>query len=230
MPTMVPLTPETEWISILRDVVTWEPPCAPTLVLAPHPDDETLGAGGLIAKLRNRDIPVTVVAITDGENAYSDTKDLDATRVLEQTEALHRLGVPESMIHRLMLPDRNVSAHEDELVDLLLPLLTPETHVIAPWDRDFHPDHEAAGRAATRVAQRVGLSVSYYFFWTWHRGSPDTLNGLPVMKLTLSDAELQTKLYALQAHLSQLEHSDGQPILSAELLAPARRTFEVYLR
>jgi hypothetical protein len=164
MPTIVPLTPETEWISILGNIALWEPPYAPTLVLSPHPDDETLGAGGLIARLRKQGIPVTVVAITDGENAYGEMKGLDAIRVPEQIEALSRLGVPKSMIHCLMLPDRDVSAHEDELVDLLVPLVTPETHVIAPWGRDFHPDHEAAGRTAARVAHLVGLSVSYYLF------------------------------------------------------------------
>jgi LmbE family N-acetylglucosaminyl deacetylase len=230
MPTIVSLTPETEWISILRDITAWEPPCVPTLVLAPRPDDETLGAGGLIARLRKQDVSVSVAAITDGENAYSDMEGLDAIRVPEQIEALHRLGVPKSMIHRLALPDSDVSAHEDELVDLLLRLVEPETHVIAPWKRDFHPDHEAVGRAADRVAQLMGLSVTYYCFWAWHRGRPDILSGLQVMKLVLSDTELQTKLYALEAHISQLEHPDSQPILSSELLAPVRRSFEVYLR
>jgi LmbE family N-acetylglucosaminyl deacetylase len=230
MPTIVPITPETEWMTVLQHIPSWEPPRAPTVVLAPHPDDETLGAGGLIARLRKQGVSVTVVAVTDGENAYSDMEGLDAIRVPEQTEALHRLGVQESMIHRLMLPDRSISAHEDELVDLLLPFVTPETHVIAPWKRDFHPDHEVVGRAAARLAQLMGLSVTYYLFWTWHRGTPGMLTRLPIARLDLSDRELQTKLYALEAHISQFEHSDGQPILSSELLAPAHRKFEVYIR
>jgi LmbE family N-acetylglucosaminyl deacetylase len=230
MPTIIPLTPEAEWLPLLRNIAAWDPPSVPTLVLAPHPDDETLGAGGLIAKLCGHGIPVTVVAITNGENAYDDTAGLDKIRVPEQMEALKRLGVPASMIHRLNLPDRDVSAYEDQLVDLLLPLITPGTNVIAPWYRDFHPDHEAAGRAAARVSQLVGSRVSYYLFWTWHRGTPDILNNVPAMRLALSEVELRTKLYALQAHSSQFEHADGQPILSPELLAPTHRAFEVYIR
>jgi LmbE family N-acetylglucosaminyl deacetylase len=230
MPTIVPLFSEAAWLPAFVGLVEWELPLVPTLVLAPHPDDETLGAGGLIARLCRADVPVTIVAITDGEHAYADTPNLADIRIPEQIEALRRLGVPERMVHRLHLPDRDVSGYEDRLVDLLLPLVTADTHLIAPWQRDFHPDHEAAGRAAARVARRKNLPITYYLFWTWHRGVPSMLNGLALTKLPLSDAELKLKIYALQAHVSQFEHADGQPILSPELLAPAKRAFEIYLR
>jgi LmbE family N-acetylglucosaminyl deacetylase len=230
MPTIVPLITEAAWLPAFVGLVDWEPPLVPTLVLAPHPDDETLGAGGLIARLSRAGVPVTIVAITDGEHAYADTPNLADIRIPEQTKALHRLGVPERMIHRLHLPDRDVSGYEDQLTEQLLPLVTADTHLVAPWQQDFHPDHEAAGRAAARVAQWKNLPITYYLFWTWHRGKPSMLDGLGVTKLPLSDGELRLKLHALQAHVSQFEHGDGQPILSPELLAPAQRAFEVYIR
>jgi LmbE family N-acetylglucosaminyl deacetylase len=230
MPTIVPLIPEASWLPAFVGLVDWELPLVPTLVLAPHPDDETLAAGGLIARLSRAGVPVSIVAITDGEHAYADTPNLADIRISEQTEALHRLGVPERLIHRLRLPDGDVSGYEDQLVELLLPLVTADTHLVAPWQRDFHPDHESAGRAASRVAQCKNLPITYYLFWTWHRGKPSMLDGLGVMKLPLSDRELKLKLHALQAHVSQFEHADGQPILSPELLAPAQRAFEVYIR
>jgi LmbE family N-acetylglucosaminyl deacetylase len=230
MPTIVPLTPETEWLLRLRHLPIWQPPFISTLVLAPHPDDETLGAGGLIARLCGQGVPVTVVAITDGENAYADTQNLGDTRVQEQVEALYRLGVPESMVRRLCLPDRDVSACEDRLVDLLLPMIKAGMHLVAPWQNDFHPDHEAAGRVAARVAQIKGVPLTSYLFWTWHRGVPGMLEGLLLEKLSLTDAELRTKRHALEAHTSQLDHGDGQPILSPELLLPTQRAYEVYIR
>lgn len=228
MPTIVPLTPEAEWLPSFDAVPDWELPFVPTLVLAPHPDDETLGAGGLIAKLRGVGVPVTIAAITDGENAYADSHRLGELRVLEQTEAARRLGVPEQMIHRLHLPDRNVSDYEDDLVELLLPLVAGRMHLVAPWHGDFHPDHEAVGRAAARVAQLKNLTITYYLFWMWHRGDPSLLDRLAVTKLPLTASELKTKLHALQAHVSQFEHA--QPILSPELLVPAQRPFEVFIR
>jgi LmbE family N-acetylglucosaminyl deacetylase len=230
MPTILPLFSEAAWLPGFVGLVEWELPLVPTLVLAPHPDDETLGAGGLIARLSRAGVPVTIVAITDGEHAYADTPNLADIRIPEQIEALHRLGVPERMIHRLHLPDRDVSGYADRLAELLLPLVTGDTHLVAPWQRDFHPDHEAAGRAAARVAQWKNLPITYYLFWTWHRGEPSMLSGLGVTKLPLTDGELKLKLHALQAHVSQFEHGDGQPILSPDLLTPAKRAFEVYIR
>ncbi|NYF88753.1 PIG-L family deacetylase [Tunturiibacter empetritectus] len=230
MPTIVPLTSETKWLPKLQHLPNWEPPLIPTLVLAPHPDDETLGAGGLIARLCRQGVTVIVVAVTDGENAYSDTQNMGDIRVQEQVEALHRLGVPESMVRRLCLPDRDVSACEDRLVDLLLPMIKGEMHLVAPWKRDFHTDHEAVGRAAARVAQIKSVPLTSYLFWTWHRGVPDMLEGLSVEKVSLTDAELQIKRHALEAHASQFEHADGQPILSPELLMPTQRAYEVYIR
>ena len=230
MPTIVPLTPETHWLESLRQIPNWDAPMAPTIVLAPHPDDETLGAGGLIARLRSQGIPVTIVAVTDGENAYVDAPTLGATRVAEQTEALARLGVPSEMIHRFQLPDCKVAEYEEELVGRLLPLFSKGMHVVAPWTQDFHPDHEAVGRAARRAAQSVNLHLTYYLFWTWHRGKASHLQGLDHVKFPLTQAEIERKLYALDAHVSQFEHANEEPILNSDLLAPARRSFEVYIR
>ncbi len=230
MPTIIPITAEDDWLSYLSAAADWTPPLVPTIILAPHPDDETLGAGGLIARLRaHGGVPVTVIAITDGEGAYADTLGLDRVRVPEQIEALARLGVPESMTKRLGIPDRFVSEHEEEIADALRTAAKPGMQIIAPWPYDFHPDHEAAGRAAAQVAAATGIRLFYYLFWTWHRGTPETLAGVPLSSVALTEAERATKLHALSAHASQLSHSDDQPILSARLLQPAERTFEIYI-
>jgi LmbE family N-acetylglucosaminyl deacetylase len=68
-------------------------PAQKSTVVAPHPDDETLAAGGLIATQRSRHLPVTLLAVTDGEAAYPDVPDLARTRRLEQARAAVALGV-----------------------------------------------------------------------------------------------------------------------------------------
>jgi LmbE family N-acetylglucosaminyl deacetylase len=226
---ITPLVDEISWLMRLDDLPAWTPPLLHTVVIAPHPDDETLGAGGLIAHLRSQSIDVTILAVTDGENAYADNIDIRATREREQTTALAHLGVPASSIHRLHLPDSAVTDREEALTDLLLPYITPTTHVLAPWPHDFHPDHEACGRAAKKVAALHGARLTSYLFWTWHRAPIDFLDNLPLVSLALAPAERRAKIKALQAHQSQLHHASGHPILPDYLLGPAYRSFEVYI-
>jgi LmbE family N-acetylglucosaminyl deacetylase len=230
MPTTIPLTLEAEWLANLSRIRCWEPPVLPTLILAPHPDDETLGCGGMIARLRGRSNPVTIAAITDGENAYPAALGLGPLRIEEQALALQRLGVSRASVHRFHLPDSNVQSFEAELVNRIAELATQKMHLVAPWPHDFHPDHEATGRAAKQIAERFGFELTYYLFWTWHRGTPDLLKTRSLVSLPLSELERTTKLHALQAHTSQFQHPSGQPILNADLIRPAQRSFEVYIR
>jgi LmbE family N-acetylglucosaminyl deacetylase len=170
-----------------------------------------------------------VVAVTDGEHAYADAKGLGSIREVEQAKALDRLGMDSSKIIRLRIPDREVAEYEDELLNRLQELVKGNCHIVAPWIGDYHPDHEACGRVAERVARETGALISYYFFWTWHRGTPEDLRGLPLRSLRLDDVILWAKYEALQCHRSQLEHVSGEPILPANLLGPMNWPFEVFL-
>ena len=201
----------------------------PTVVLAPHPDDETLAAGGLISALCQRRIPVSILAVTDGENAYQGEAGLGPVRDREQADALQRLGVPASRITRMRLPDSGVSALEDQLTASLDLLLAGAEHIIAPWPHDFHPDHEVTGRAALSIAQRHSIPLTFYFFWTWHRGTSELLKHLDIRKLPLTPGQQQAKREALAFHVSQLRHCGGEPILPENLLEPAWRPYEIYL-
>src|SRR5580698_4570845 len=119
---IVPLVSEEEWCIRLSHVPSWSlgstPPSlarGPVLIVAPHPDDETLGAGGLIAHLRFSGSEVLIAAVTDGENAYEDSFGLGEVRAREQTAALARLGVQEKDILRFRLRDSNVASQEEDL-------------------------------------------------------------------------------------------------------------------
>jgi LmbE family N-acetylglucosaminyl deacetylase len=220
---------ETEWLALLRDLPEWVPPRLPTLVVAPHPDDETLGAGGLIAAQRSRGVDVHVVAVTDGEKAYGDTPGLAAQREEEQVKALERLSVARNQITRLRLPDGNVASFEEELERRLSPVVTRETLVVTTWNGDRHADHEACGRVAGRLAKRAGGTLCSYFFWMWHWGTTDEFKRLAARKFILDSELLRAKSEALLCHRTQLQHEGGEPVLPELLLRPARRPFETFV-
>jgi LmbE family N-acetylglucosaminyl deacetylase len=225
---ITPLVLEDEWLVALEDLPVWAPPPMRLVVLAPHPDDETLGAGGFIAAQILHGGDVIVVAVTDGESAYGYDPNLGKVRESEQRNALARLGVLAENIVRLRLPDSDVASHETYLVNKLLPFVSKDAHLISPWRGDFHPDHESCGRAAEWVANRTGARLTSYFFWTWHRGTTASLAKLALCSFPLNQRHLERKSEALKCHRSQLTHDSGEPILPDNLLAPARRPFEVF--
>jgi LmbE family N-acetylglucosaminyl deacetylase len=228
---IIPLALEPEWDPVWRSARSWRPPRNPTLVLAPHPDDESLAAGGLISMLISTGVPVRVIAVTDGERAYGNRPDaaLAEVRRTEQTAALEQLGLKSDAIDRLGLTDSHVSREEKSLVEQLLPLVSEDTHILAPWPGDFHPDHEACGRAAEEVARLSGATLTFYFFWTWHRGLPSLIRDLPLRSIALSTHQQEAKRAAIGQHRSQLMHLSGEPILPEYLLWPARRSTEIFL-
>jgi LmbE family N-acetylglucosaminyl deacetylase len=224
-----PETTERTWIEALLDVPTWQPEARRTVVVSPHPDDETLGAGGLIATQLYRHIPVKLLGVTDGEAAYPDSPALGATRRLEQAKAAEALGLPREALVHLAFPDSAVSQSESALVDQIEAYIDSETLLVAPWPRDPHPDHEACGRAAAKAARGKGGSLVFYLFWTWHRFRPNCITGLPLWRLVLSAEARSRRARALACHRSQLHREVGPPILPEVFLAPARRPFETFV-
>jgi LmbE family N-acetylglucosaminyl deacetylase len=225
---ITPIVDESVWLPQLKDLPEFEIPPTRILFISPHPDDEVLGAGALLAAAQAQGVEIVLAAVTDGENAYPDNDGLAELRRREQTAATQALNIAPANIHRFGLPDSAVTASIDTLVDLLRPLVTPGTHILAPWTGDFHPDHEACGQAARQVAEQTGATLTWYFFWAWHRGTPETLRGLDLRIFPANDVLIATKLRALDCHHSQLYRATGDPILPANLLGPAHRSFEVF--
>jgi LmbE family N-acetylglucosaminyl deacetylase len=199
------------------------------VVVSPHPDDETLGAGCLIAHQRLRGCRVTLIAVTDGEAAYPGHSRLRETRRAEQNAAMRSLGADPADIQRLGLPDGGLAGVEGAVFEKIAPLVDASTLVVAPWPLDPHPDHEVCGRAARRAAAEAGAELIFYFFWTWHRNTVEDLRDLPLYRFEADEVCRAARERALSAYQSQRDGVFGPPILPEELLKPARRTFETYL-
>jgi GlcNAc-PI de-N-acetylase len=88
---IVPIVGENTWLPVLERLPLFKAGSGSVLLISPHPDDETLGAGGYLAAQAKRGCPVTVVAVTDGEHAYTNYPGLGEVRVKEQEQALQIL-------------------------------------------------------------------------------------------------------------------------------------------
>jgi len=154
--------------------------CTRAVVLAPHPDDETLGLGGLISRLLADGLEVVVVTATDGEASHplSSVIGRDELRERRVAEAAAALGFLADTLpgaargDRLRLPDGGLADAEGSLADLLTDVLRPGDWCFATWDGDGHPDHEAAAWAARTACGRSGADYHSYPIWTWHWALP----------------------------------------------------------
>ncbi len=205
---------------------------ARVVVCAPHPDDEILPCGGLLASLA--DHPVCVVALTDGEASdRSQSEYLRKVRPRETDEALRRLGVAAD-VTRLGFPDGGLEELESELVAALTEIFCCGDVVMVPWLFDGHPDHEAAFRAVRRAADlKGGVNVIQMPIWGWHWALPDQ-EAMPwarAVRIAMSDEVLTRKRNAIASFTSQLEsRGDCGPILSATTLRRFQRPWETFFR
>lgn len=220
------------WAPALAAARPWTPPARRTIVVAPHPDDESLSSGGLIAFQRDRGLEVVVVAVTDGEASHDPDGELDLARIRrrEQSAALDLLGVGSPFVRRLDVPDGHVASFETEVALRLVELLRPDDLVVASWSRDVHPDHEACGRAAFDATRVIPATLVYSLFWTWHHRRVDEVDRSRLLSFALPSTTHAAKQRAIRQHVSQFETRGGHPpILDDRFVEPATWPTEYFL-
>jgi LmbE family N-acetylglucosaminyl deacetylase len=222
-----------------------------TLVVAPHPDDEALGCGGVIVLLRRAGLPVRVVVVSDGAASHPGSARypppvLGALRRSESLAGLGLLGVKPDDVTFLGLPDGAVPGadapdgrHAVELArDVLLGWPDVLT-VLLPWRRDPHDDHRAAWSLFSAALDTIRSPVRRleYPIWTMVHPAPDDLPRPGEARLLRLDVGpvLVQKRSAIQAHRSQttamiddatIGHCLTEPVLE-QLTRPWELLFEV---
>ena len=96
------------------------------------------------------------------------------------------------------------------------------TLLAAPWRRDGHPDHDAAGRAAAEAARRTGARLVEYPIRAWQDRSPDHAPWRAMRRLELTAEARRAKEQAIAAHVSQVCPDAtrlGSPVLPEGVLA-----------
>lgn len=130
------------------------------LLIFAHPDDETFGAGGTIAKLVKKGVNVNVITATAGQAGQTGEygkitpEELGEIRKKEQAEAAGILGI--SKTHYLGLMDGQLYKHKiTKLADMILPLIKVENpDIVITFEKNGasnHPDHKRISYAGTHA-------------------------------------------------------------------------------
>jgi len=170
------------------------------LVIAPHPDDESIGCGGTICLHADRGDRVAAVFLTSGEMGLTDLSEGDArrTRERESEDAAGILGI--SSVTFLRRPDKHLEQDTLHAAEALKPILEREKPEIIylTHERDFHRDH----RASVSIVQTAVRASEI--------ATPALLSYEVLTPLTEFDraedisAVIRRKLKAVCAHRSQV--------------------------
>ena len=213
------------------------PPGRRLVLVAPHPDDEILMAGGLLAGFRGREQDLVLISATDGEGSHPHSAHwtehrLRRQRPLESRHALQQLDLDLNALdwRRLNLKDGALPRDEAFLVNHLNQLLKPDDLLLTTWRGDGHCDHEAVGRAAAQAALARKAQLGEVPVWAWHWATPDDPR-LPwprAHRIQLDEVNLARKRQAISAHASQMEPDEGRPpVLPQHLLECLLQPFEL---
>lgn len=211
-------------------------PQGPVVIVAPHPDDEVIGCGGLISRLVGEGRPPHIIVMTGGEGSHSGCcttprADIVAARRALTRDAARSLGLPETNIHELNYPDGRIASSNPETESLraLLAELQPATLLVPHWGEGWS-DHLRTAEIAAAVAPD-GAEVVEYCVWMWYY-NVWRLNWSAAAVCRLIPEEHAAKRAAVDAYVLPAAPC-GRPwsgVLPAPFLRAAAAPLELYFR
>ncbi|MFO0880886.1 MAG: bacillithiol biosynthesis deacetylase BshB1 [Gemmataceae bacterium] len=181
------------------------------LVVAPHPDDAEISAGGTILALLAQGQRVGVLDLTSGEPTPRGSPEIRARETVAATETLEL-----TWRGNLDLPNRCLEANLESRARLaeVFRKLRPR-YLFAPYWEDSHPDHVAASAlvdaarfwsklSKSRLAGEPHYPHRIFYYFSIHL----RIHPRPSFVVDIS-AHIEKKVQALQCYHSQL--IDGRP-------------------
>ncbi|HEA29186.1 MAG TPA: methyltransferase domain-containing protein [Leeuwenhoekiella sp.] len=218
-----------------------------SLVLAPHPDDESLGCGGMLALLLKKDVPVYVAFITNGNASHPNSLQfppakLAALRKQEAITACSILGIAPEALTFFDQPDGKLHTIGLEKSTVLIEKLTEIIEkrqiktVFAPYEKDAHDDHRETWQLAQQAVEHSinKPALAEYPIWLWKNGKQEDYPDSSIYNFfRLNVGEVQeVKNRAVAAHKSQVTRFiDDDPegfCLTPEQLEPFTENEEYF--
>jgi LmbE family N-acetylglucosaminyl deacetylase len=204
------------WWKTLAKCPVWTPDDGALLVVAPHPNDEILGAGGLMQTWVAGGREVSVLSVSDGEAANPGFEGLANVRRGEGREALRKLCPTHVSVTRLGLPDGRVTEYLNRVRNAMLSFCRDRLTLIAPYEHDGHPDNDAVGAMCVDFARSWNIPIARYAIRAWGRPAcsrpdPAAMSKERWVKFALSDEARRAKARAVQCFHSQMEPVASEP-------------------
>ena len=214
------------------------------VVIAPHPDDESLGCGGLLAWAANHGRRIKVIFLTDGEGSHPGSTAippllLAKIRIREGRLAATHLGVVNSSLEFMHLPDGSLPTMNEETATTVAEQLRTTIEQLAPCvvfvtaSTDPHGDHQRAYElAAIAVHDLVDCPLFAYPIWSWVLPEGSELPEPCGHRVDISGLR-EKKADAIAAHASQhgqvVRDSEAPFVLPKLLLERLNSGYEIYL-
>lgn len=219
--------------AMLARYPAWAPDDGALLVIAPHPNDEILGAGGLIRTWSAGGREVRVLSLSDGEAADPGCEGLASVRRGEVREALRKLCPTHVSVTRLGLPDGRIGEHLNRLRNAMLSFCRERLTLIAPYEHGGHPDHEGVGVLCVDFARSQNLPIARYTFRDPLRSAAGaahkTVNPGRWVRFDLSDDARRAKARAIECFRSQIDSMVGEPEVLTYALGHVQRSYEAFI-
>lgn len=225
----------------LRSVATIDP--GRVLIVAPHPDDETLGCGGAIAGLRSRNDSVQVLVVSDGTLSHPRSRKFPAPilrqlREQETLDALQILGVESAAVTFLRLPDGSIEDYRSATINRVMNYLqaTTPTTIFLPWRCDPHPDHRATWQLIHQATATLSIAprMLEYPIWDWdpeQRGTVSTTANIIGWRLETTEVRTLKQQAIAQYRSQTTDLIDDDPDgfrLTAEMLSNFVHPWELF--
>jgi LmbE family N-acetylglucosaminyl deacetylase len=144
------------------------------IIIAPHPDDETLGCGATISRKIAEGETVDIVFMTNGSRSHvgNGVFNIECMIEMRKTEALRAcsiLGVGQNSVHFLGFEDglltESVDAASEKVLNIFC-LLNP-SEVFVPYLHDGHADHTATNIAVRQALKNFNKGIMAYQYPVW---------------------------------------------------------------
>ena len=146
------------------------------VIIAPHPDDETLGCGGTVIRKKHAGADVKIIFMTDGSHSNNKVLSVDELTVIRVNEALaatRMLGVEETALFFLGFEDGRLAQMQEAAVARVAAILQQQQpeEIFIPYSHDPHPDHMAAHKIVMAALQQYQREVVIYEYpiWFWRQ-------------------------------------------------------------